>query len=534
MDVEFLVSNQWQRSNSDPNRVIGPAPTVVSINRLLANPSGAANVTWQVKFTQSVSNVGTTDFAIIQAGGVTGASITSVTDSGNHITYTVTANSGANDGTLGLNLVDDDTIVNVNNTPLGGAGTGNGNFTGQVYTITRAVQPPGWFTIMGVSSQHPNNLTVTNKALTGNVATLTFSTKPLAALAAGRAITVAGVDAIFNGDYTIASIKTTSPYNITYNLVHANVGSAASGGTIDYYDHRADNYIAATPGTDLGMFNYMNTEYAGFIGKSSVLKLRHVYNGATIPASYSAGAGSTPAGINVLMATKGTDAVMMDNSKNAAYVQNLSNIASQAPSSSITYVTWNHEPERAGPATAPNWRAAFARFAKALIDNRGSNRVYPVACLQQFTWQTTSPQRDSSIWNPAAELAAQGVNLDDVVIGCDTYAPDPTKGQPAGKRLADSQKFRDRVATPFADFRSWGFKRVCVPECGAFNLNEPQLSATRTWLNDMAISCGESQIEFIAYFNSNVGASVGIDGWLLYDDGLKTLFAQIADAGGVP
>src|SRR5205823_3933685 len=38
-------------------------------------------------------------------------------------------------GTLGLNLVDDDSIQDGAGNPLGGTGTGNGNFTGQVYTI---------------------------------------------------------------------------------------------------------------------------------------------------------------------------------------------------------------------------------------------------------------------------------------------------------------------------------------------------------------------------------------------------------------
>jgi len=40
--------------------------------------------------------------------------------------------------TLGLNLVDDDSIADPAGNKLGGAGAGNDNFTGQVYTLDRA------------------------------------------------------------------------------------------------------------------------------------------------------------------------------------------------------------------------------------------------------------------------------------------------------------------------------------------------------------------------------------------------------------
>src|SRR5205085_170110 len=49
-----------------------------------------------------------------------------------------TASTGS-DGSLGLNLVDDDTIVDTssNANKLGGTGAGNGNFTGQTYTVDK-------------------------------------------------------------------------------------------------------------------------------------------------------------------------------------------------------------------------------------------------------------------------------------------------------------------------------------------------------------------------------------------------------------
>src|SRR5207253_48105 len=73
------------------------------------------------------------DFALAGTG-TTGASISSVTGSGS--TYTVTAASGT-DGTLGLDLVDNDSIGDAAGNKLGGTGTGNGSFTGQKYAVDR-------------------------------------------------------------------------------------------------------------------------------------------------------------------------------------------------------------------------------------------------------------------------------------------------------------------------------------------------------------------------------------------------------------
>jgi hypothetical protein len=109
-------------------------PTVASIDLASSNPATTGSfVSWTVVFSASVTGVDAADFALVQAGGASGASITSVYGSGT--TWTVTANTGSGTGTLGLNLVDNDSIIDGSGTPLGGTGAGNGNFTGQVYTI---------------------------------------------------------------------------------------------------------------------------------------------------------------------------------------------------------------------------------------------------------------------------------------------------------------------------------------------------------------------------------------------------------------
>ncbi len=111
------------------------APTVTSINRDGASPTNAASVSWTVTFSESVTGVDAADFALATSGLSGSPAITGVSGSGT--TRTVTASTGTGDGTLGLNLVDNDTIIDAAGNRLGGTGAGNGNFTGQVYTIDR-------------------------------------------------------------------------------------------------------------------------------------------------------------------------------------------------------------------------------------------------------------------------------------------------------------------------------------------------------------------------------------------------------------
>lgn len=73
--------------------------------------------------------------------------------------------------------------------------------------------------------------TVTNKALTSNVATLTTSAAH--GFVTGRQVTVAGVDATFNGDYTITGTPTATTF--TYAKTATNVVSVASGGSATSY-----------------------------------------------------------------------------------------------------------------------------------------------------------------------------------------------------------------------------------------------------------------------------------------------------------
>ena len=132
----------WTATSADSGAVAflldATAPTAVSIVRADSSPANSGSVSWTVTFSEPVTGVGADDFLLARTGGLTGGSISGVAGSGT--TYVVTASTGSGDGTLGLILVDDDTIVDAAANALGGGGAGNGNLAGEAYTIDRT--PP--------------------------------------------------------------------------------------------------------------------------------------------------------------------------------------------------------------------------------------------------------------------------------------------------------------------------------------------------------------------------------------------------------
>ncbi len=120
-----------------------PSFKVSSIVRADANPTNAAEVNFTVTFSEAVTGVDIAspfnDFGLVASSGITGASITSVAPV-SETTYTVRVNTGSGNGTLRLDVSDDDSIIDLTGQPLGGAGAGNGNFTtGEIYTINKSI-----------------------------------------------------------------------------------------------------------------------------------------------------------------------------------------------------------------------------------------------------------------------------------------------------------------------------------------------------------------------------------------------------------
>jgi len=116
------------------------APVVTGSMRVDADPTSADRVSFTVSFSEAVSGVDPSDFSPSTTGDISGASIVSVDGSGG--SYTVSVNTGNGSGTLRLDVLDDDSILDAAGQPLGGIGVGNGNFaTGETYTINKATAP---------------------------------------------------------------------------------------------------------------------------------------------------------------------------------------------------------------------------------------------------------------------------------------------------------------------------------------------------------------------------------------------------------
>ncbi|MDP1847468.1 MAG: hypothetical protein Q8K79_06725 [Solirubrobacteraceae bacterium] len=113
-------------------------PTAAAIARVGSTLTNAGNVNWTVTFDEAVTGVTSADFALVRTGTVAGGTI-SPTIVGSGTTYTVSATTGTGNGTLGLNLLDDDTIIDALTNPLGGVGTGNGLFTGETFTLDKTL-----------------------------------------------------------------------------------------------------------------------------------------------------------------------------------------------------------------------------------------------------------------------------------------------------------------------------------------------------------------------------------------------------------
>ncbi|NOT06261.1 MAG: hypothetical protein HOP27_16840 [Anaerolineales bacterium] len=222
---------------------------VLSINRASADNTAASSVSYTVTFSKPVYGVDLSDFSLAPSG-VTGAALTSITGSG--ATRTVTVNTGTGSGTLGLNLVDNDTIVDTTSNPLGGVGAGNGNFTGQVYTVDR-------LRVLSI-----NRVNGSPTAATSVSYTVTFSKPVYGVDLADFNLTLSGV--------TGASLTSISGTSATRTVV---VNTGTGGGTLqlDLTDNNTIVDYTSNPlgGAGVGNGNFSGQPYT--VDKPSVLSI---------------------------------------------------------------------------------------------------------------------------------------------------------------------------------------------------------------------------------------------------------------------
>jgi hypothetical protein len=216
------VSGSWTATSAPSNNVTVAGdttpPTVLSLNRAGTPATYATSVSWIVTFSEAVTGVDASDFTVVRSGITGSTSITGVTGSGT--TYTVTASTGNGDGTLRLDLVDNDSIIDGAGNKLGGTGTGNGNFTGQTYTIDKTTPLTPTMTSPAANLRATVTLQSTNVSDTGGsgVGTATYQVK----LSAGST-------------WSTACVATASPWSCGFD------STSVADGNYDFRVFTTDN-----------------------------------------------------------------------------------------------------------------------------------------------------------------------------------------------------------------------------------------------------------------------------------------------------
>ena len=187
-------------------------PTVLSINRIgPAVTTNAASVQWLVSFSESVTGGAISNFSLTTQG-VNGASITSVTGSGN--TRTVTVNTGTNTGgnthTIRLNMANGSGIVDLAGNTLSGTFPING----QTYTIDKTAP-----TVSSINRANPNPTTAASVSFT-----VTFSESVTGGAISNFTLTTTGT-------YSVAPSITTISGSGSTRTVTINTGTNSGGGS---------------------------------------------------------------------------------------------------------------------------------------------------------------------------------------------------------------------------------------------------------------------------------------------------------------
>jgi len=100
-------------------------PTVVSITPITSSPTNLEEVEFRVTFSEPVVGVTLNDF-VLDSHNLAGEYLDRVSGALN--VYTVAVHSGNGEGVMSVDLMDDDSIKDLDNNPLGGTGLGNGDF----------------------------------------------------------------------------------------------------------------------------------------------------------------------------------------------------------------------------------------------------------------------------------------------------------------------------------------------------------------------------------------------------------------------
>ncbi|MDQ5846908.1 MAG: Ig-like domain-containing protein [Acidobacteriota bacterium] len=224
-------------------------PTVQSITRASTNPTNAASVDFTVTFSENVTGVDAADFALTTTGSIAGASVGLIGAVGN--VWTVTVNTGTGDGTIRLDLIDNNTIIDGSNNPLGGAGVQSFT-TGEVYNVDKSIPTVN---IVDVTPD-PRSTSVSSISIVFSEAITGFDLADLSLTRNGGGNLLTGSQTLTSGDnitWTLGNLSTlTTPdgnYVLTLSAaagITDAAGNAPAGGASDAW-----TMDAAAPTVDI-------------------------------------------------------------------------------------------------------------------------------------------------------------------------------------------------------------------------------------------------------------------------------------------
>lgn len=204
-NIEDVSGNYFDTpfSGSEAYIIEKTGPTIASITLPDTNPNDSDNVSFIVVFSKPVIDVSISDFTLTTTG-VSGASVSSMSGSGD--TYTVIVNSGTGDGTIQLNVIDNDSIEDVSgnyfDTPFS---------SGEQYAIKKVRLVVSSITLADANPTSDENVSFT----------VTFSAPVIDVSISAFTLTTTGVSG--------ASVTSISGSGDTYTVI---VNSGSGAGTI--------------------------------------------------------------------------------------------------------------------------------------------------------------------------------------------------------------------------------------------------------------------------------------------------------------
>jgi hypothetical protein len=222
--VDTFGNTRYSMSNAIAG-IDTTAPTISSITRVTTSPTNATSVDFTVTFSESVTGVGTDDFDLT-VSSVTGASVSGLTGSGT--TYTVSVNTGSDDGSIRLDVLDDDTIMDAAGNALNGGLTSGESYSMDKNAPTITINNPDTSAAASktITASIPDGTlsmsNTTGSTCDGSLTFIAYSSQTFTSESDnGAKVCYKAVDTAGNSAYSlsnaIAGIDTSAPTIIIYN-----------------------------------------------------------------------------------------------------------------------------------------------------------------------------------------------------------------------------------------------------------------------------------------------------------------------------